>query len=114
MSLLVILLYPFTVLYDLVTRFRNHLFNIGYKKSFTFETNVISVGNLSVGGTGKSPMVEYLVRLLSDSYKITTLSRGYGRKTSGFRLANEDSDASTIGDEPYQFYRKFKDILPHG
>ncbi|MEO1099877.1 MAG: tetraacyldisaccharide 4'-kinase, partial [Bacteroidota bacterium] len=61
MHFLVILLFPFTLLYDLITRFRNHLYNIGYKRSFSFETNVISVGNLTVGGTGKTPMVEYII-----------------------------------------------------
>jgi len=70
------------------------------------------VGNLSVGGTGKTPMIEYLIKLLKEDYKIATLSRGYKRKTKGFQLANEFSSAETLGDEPYQFYNKFKeDIL---
>lgn len=80
------------------------------KKSFSFDTCVLSVGNLSLGGTGKTPMTEYLIRLLSDEYPITTLSRGYGRKTRGFLLADVTSSASTIGDEPYQYFRKFPDI----
>ena len=108
MNLPGILLYPFTVLYDLVTRFRNHLYNIEYKRSFQFETNVIGVGNLTVGGTGKTPMVEYLIRLLSDKYHIATLSRGYGRKTRGFRIAGPQDSATTLGDEPMQFHLKFK------
>ena len=72
---------------------------------------VICVGNLSVGGTGKTPMIEYLVRLLSKDYKLATLSRGYKRKSKGFVLANENSSVSSIGDEPYQYYLKFGDYL---
>ncbi|MEX2336545.1 MAG: tetraacyldisaccharide 4'-kinase, partial [Fulvivirga sp.] len=64
MNFLGILLFPFTLLYDVITRFRNHLYDSGYKRSFSFETNVIAIGNLSVGGTGKSPLVEYIIRLL--------------------------------------------------
>ncbi len=111
MQFLKILLLPFSLLYHWVTKFRNHLYDIDYKKSFQFDTMVLSVGNLSVGGTGKSPMVEYLIRLLSEENKITTLSRGYGRKTSGFRLANEDDNAATLGDEPFQFYTKYKEQI---
>lgn len=103
------LLFPFSLLYGLVTSIRNYLFDIGYKTSFEFQTNVIGIGNLSVGGTGKTPMVEYVIRLLKDK-KIVTLSRGYGRKTKGFRIANENDNAKLIGDEPYQFYRKFPNI----
>ena len=110
MGFLGVLLLPFTFIYNSVTKFRNYLFDIGFKKSFEFEANVIGVGNLSVGGTGKSPMVEYLIKLLSKNYKISTLSRGYGRKTKGFRIANNEDSASSIGDEPYQFYNKFKNI----
>ncbi|MBL6445911.1 tetraacyldisaccharide 4'-kinase [Fulvivirga sp. 29W222] len=109
MNFLGILLFPFALIYDLITRFRNYLYNSGYKHSFEFEANVISVGNLSVGGTGKSPMVEYLIRLFNDK-KVVTLSRGYGRSTRGFRLANDDDSPKTIGDEPYQFFNKFKNI----
>ena len=103
-----VLLMPFSLLYHLVTRLRNHLYDIGYKKSFTFNGPVvICIGNLSVGGTGKTPMVEYLVRLLKEKYQTATLSRGYGRKTQGFRVASSDDNARTLGDEPYQFYTKF-------
>lgn len=102
-----ILLYPFSLLYDAVTRFRNHLYDIGNKVSHEFEVFVLSVGNLSVGGTGKTPMVEYLLRLLKDQYNISTLSRGYGRKTRGFILADEGASSESIGDEPYQIYSKF-------
>lgn len=104
-----ILLFPFTLVYDAITRFRNHLFNIGNKPSFQFETNVIGVGNLSVGGTGKTPMVEYLIRLLT-KYEVTTLSRGYGRKTKGFRIAEISDSPNSIGDEPFQIFKKFKNI----
>lgn len=109
MNFLGILLFPFTLLYDVITRFRNHLYDTGYKRSFSFETKIIAVGNLSVGGTGKTPLVEYIIRLLKDK-RIVTLSRGYGRKTSGFRLAENSDSPKTIGDEPYQFFCKFKDI----
>lgn len=102
-----ILLFPFSALYDAATRLRNHLYDIGTKPVIHFETITVSVGNLAVGGTGKSPMVEYLVRLLKGQYKVATLSRGYGRKTKGFILASEQSTAASIGDEPMQFYRKF-------
>ncbi len=105
--MLSIILAPFSWLYGAVTRFRNFLYDIGLKKSYSFNQAVISVGNLSVGGTGKTPMIEYLVRLLSNEYSIAILSRGYGRRTKGFRLAGESDNASTIGDEPFQFYKKF-------
>lgn len=101
------ILWPFTLLYSLITRFRNHLYDIGYKKSFQFQTRVICVGNLSVGGTGKTPMIEYLISLLKSSYKIVTLSRGYRRKTKGFRLVTDRDNPNTVGDEPWQFYQKF-------
>lgn len=106
-----ILLFPLTILYKLITDFRNHLYNIGSKKSIQFEIPVISVGNLTVGGTGKTPHVEYLIRLLNTQYKIATLSRGYGRKTKGFRLAKPKDTAEILGDEPLQFYQKFGNII---
>ncbi|WP_262895923.1 tetraacyldisaccharide 4'-kinase [Marivirga aurantiaca] len=105
---------PFSLLYKWVMQFRNHLYNIEYKAIFQFETTVISVGNLSVGGTGKTPMVEYIIRFLLKNKlenKITTLSRGYGRNTKGFRMANEQDDANTLGDEPFQIYRKFRPAI---
>lgn len=101
------ILAPFTLLYYLITAFRNHTYNVGIKKSLRFEVPIISVGNLSVGGTGKSPHIEYLIRLLKDNYQVATLSRGYKRKTKGFLLANKKSTALQIGDEPMQFYHKF-------
>ncbi|WP_040495420.1 tetraacyldisaccharide 4'-kinase [Fulvivirga imtechensis] len=109
MNFLGVLLFPFTFLYDLITRLRNYLYDTGYKRSFEFQTNVISVGNLSVGGTGKSPMVEYIIRLLRNR-KLVTLSRGYGRQSRGFRIATEEDTPKTIGDEPYLFYKKFDHV----
>jgi tetraacyldisaccharide 4'-kinase len=101
------LLWPFALLYDVATRIRNYLYDIGHKKSFEFNTIVISVGNLNVGGSGKTPMVEYLIRLLSDQYRLSTLSRGYGRRTRGIRFSSDKDNARSIGDEPYQLFRKF-------
>src|SRR5688572_17670213 len=101
------LLYPFAVLYAVVTSVRNYFYDRGLKPQAEFDLPVISVGNLTVGGTGKTPMVEYLVRLLKNDYKVATLSRGYGRETKGFRVASGSDTPATLGDEPYQFYRKF-------
>jgi tetraacyldisaccharide 4'-kinase len=102
-------LFPFAVLYDAITRLRNHLYNIGSKPSFSFEANVIAVGNLSVGGTGKSPMVNYLIdHFLNKKMKIATLSRGYGRKTKGFLMATEADNAKTIGDEPAMYLKRYQ------
>ncbi len=107
-SLISVVLRPLGALYGLIMRFRNHLYDIGYKKSFQFQTGVISVGNLSLGGNGKTPMVEYLIRLLLSQYRIAVLSRGYGRSTRGFILATTDHTASDLGDEPMQLFMKFK------
>ena len=107
MTITQIILYPFTLIYKWITDFRNYLYDIDYKKSFLFDTKVINVGNITVGGTGKTPHVEYLIRFLKEDYKIATLSRGYGRKSKGFILADEKANASMIGDEPMQFYQKF-------
>ncbi len=104
------ILFPFAILYGLIMQFRNFLFDIGILKSYSFDLPIIVVGNLSVGGTGKTPQIEYLIRLLSDKYKVATLSRGYKRQSKGFLLANENSDAKTLGDEPFQFYKKFENI----
>jgi tetraacyldisaccharide 4'-kinase len=79
-------------------------------KSYSFDLPIIAVGNLSVGGTGKTPQIEYLIRLLSDKYKVATLSRGYKRKSKGFILAEASSNAAILGDEPFQFFQKFKNI----
>jgi len=110
-SILFILLYPLALLYGFFTAIRNRLYDIGILKSKTFEkVKTIVVGNLSVGGTGKTPHIEYLIRLLEKNYKVATLSRGYKRKTSGFILADENSSASDIGDEPLQFKSKFPNV----
>ncbi len=105
-----ILLLPFALLYWFGISIRNWLYNKNFFKSISFGLPVICVGNLSVGGTGKSPMVEYLVESLKDNFKIATLSRGYKRKTKGYALANENSTALEIGDEPMQFHLKFPDV----
>ena len=98
---------PFTFIYKIITDFRNHLYDIGSRKSIEFDRFIISVGNLSVGGTGKTPFVELLIRELADLYHLAVLSRGYRRKTRGFRLAGPEDNARTLGDEPFQYYRKY-------
>jgi len=101
---------PFSLLYKWVMQFRNYLYDIEHKPAFEFDNLVISVGNLSVGGTGKTPFIEYLIRYFNKRHagiSLSTLSRGYGRKSKGFLLANNQSTASQIGDEPYQIYMKF-------
>ncbi|MBV6647817.1 MAG: tetraacyldisaccharide 4'-kinase [Cyclobacteriaceae bacterium] len=105
-----LLLFPFSILYNLITRFRNHLYNIGHFPSIRFDANVISIGNLDMGGTGKTPMVEYMANyLIREGKKLAILSRGYGRKTSGFRIAGNSDSANTLGDEPFGFYAQFRD-----
>lgn len=104
------ILFPFAILYGFITSIRNYFFDKGILKSTSFDIPVIAVGNLSVGGTGKTPQIEYLIRLLSDQYKIATLSRGYKRKSEGFVLADSTSNAEILGDEPFQFYQKFSNI----
>lgn len=101
---------PFALVYWLVISIRNWMYNKKILHSTSFALPLICIGNLSVGGTGKSPMVEYLVRLLKDKFKVATLSRGYKRRTRGYALANETSDALDIGDEPMQFHIKFPDV----
>lgn len=101
---------PFSWLYGAAVGFRNLLFEVGVLKSRSFGVPVISVGNLTVGGTGKTPHVEYLIELLKDQFKVAVLSRGYKRKTNGFILANQQSTAREIGDEPYQIKQKFPDV----
>jgi len=107
MSVLKLLLWPLAVIYDVVMNIRNQLYDLKLKPSVAFDIPVISVGNLAVGGTGKTPMVEYLIRLLGSSYKLATLSRGYGRKTKGFRLTTAADTAKTVGDESYQLFTKY-------
>ena len=105
------LLYPFSLLYGLITSVRNYLYENGVLEANQFDTPTIVVGNLSVGGTGKTPQIEYLIRLLKDNFKVAVLSRGYKRKSEGFVLADKTSTAEIIGDEPFQYYKKFENIL---
>ena len=91
-------------------KFRNWAFDKGIIRSKKFNIPTIAVGNLNVGGTGKSPQIEYLIRLLTPNYDIAVLSRGYGRKSKGFLLADKKSNADLLGDEPLQFYRKFSNL----
>ena len=105
-----ILLFPFALLYWVGIRVRNWFFDRGICQSTAFGLPMICVGNLSVGGTGKSPMVEYLIRLLKDRYQVATLSRGYKRKTRGYALAGDGTTAIDIGDEPMQFHEKFPSL----
>lgn len=107
--ILYILLYPVSIIYGIITFLRNKLYDWGIFKSTEFNTPIIVVGNLNVGGVGKTPHIEYLIRLLNN-YTLATLSRGYKRKTKGFYLADENSTAITIGDEPKQIQNKFPDI----
>jgi len=109
MKFIRLLLFPFASIYILVTTIRNVLFDLGVFKSTQFKKPIIAVGNLSVGGTGKTPQIEYLIKLLKE-HKLAVLSRGYGRETKGFVLADATKEATDIGDEPLQFFRKFKNI----
>jgi tetraacyldisaccharide 4'-kinase len=110
MFLLRKILFPFAILYGWITQFRNFLFDSGFLKSYSFDLPIIAVGNLSVGGTGKTPQIEYLIRLLSEKYNIATLSRGYKRQSEGFVLADATVTAASLGDEPFQFHQKFPHI----
>lgn len=101
---------PFSFLYGGIVWVRNWLYDKNYLKSSSINFPVICVGNLAVGGTGKTPMVEYLIRILKNQYKIATLSRGYKRKTKGYGLADENTTALEIGDEPMQFHQKFPGV----
>lgn len=104
------LLYPFSLLYGSIIALRNYLFDTGKLKSVKFDFSVISVGNLSTGGTGKTPHTEYLINLLKDRYKTAVLSRGYGRSTKGYLLTKGNVSAQEIGDEPMQYFFKYTDI----
>lgn len=104
------LLFPFALLYGLIIKVRNLLFDIKLIASEKFNFPVISVGNLIAGGSGKTPTVEYLIRLLDANANIATLSRGYKRKTKGYRLAGENETVETLGDEPLQYHQKFTQI----
>lgn len=111
MNPLRILLFPIALLYGVGVWIRNLLFDINVLSSHQFKSiSTISIGNLSTGGTGKTPHTEYLIRLLKSEFKVATLSRGYGRKSNGFQLASVDSTYQDVGDEPQQFFSKFPDI----
>ena len=103
-------LLPLSCIYGLGVKLRNMMFESGLLKSRTFDIPVISVGNITVGGTGKTPHVEYLIRLLKNQCHVAVLSRGYKRKTKGFVLADDNCTVEDIGDEPYQIKQKFHDI----
>ena len=100
-------LLPLSWLYGMATGLRNRLFDVGILKSRAYKIPVIAVGNITVGGTGKTPHVEHLVRLLQDKIKVAVLSRGYKRKSKGYVLANTDTPMRDIGDEPFQMKQKF-------
>lgn len=110
MQLFRILLFPFSVLYGIVVYFRNRFYDWGIFKSKSYRTPIICVGNLSVGGTGKTPMIEALIALLHDTHKVAVLSRGYKRQSEGFVLANANSSVEDLGDEPFQIFSKFSDV----
>ena len=105
-----LLLIPFAAIYGLIVSIRNLFYKAGIFGSTTFNIPIICVGNLSYGGTGKTPHIEYLIRLLEENFNIAVLSRGYRRKTKGYIFADDTATASSIGDEPYQIKEKFKNI----
>ncbi len=109
-SIVRFLLYPFALIYGALVWLRNRLYDTGFFSSVEFSVPVITVGNLSVGGTGKTPHVEYLIRLLQYEYTLATMSRGYKRRTQGFLLAGDDANALKIGDEPMQYKMKFPEL----
>ena len=104
------LLFPFSIAYGLVVWLRNKCFDWGLFTSHVFSLPLIGIGNLSTGGTGKSVVVDYILHHFQSKYRLATLSRGYGRKTKGFRKAQEGDSALTLGDEPYQFFQKYADV----
>lgn len=100
--------YPLAVVYHLITAIRNKMYDFGIFKSVRFRVPIIGVGNLSVGGSGKSPMVMYLAKLLSNNFRMGILSRGYGRKTKGYYIVNYESNYQMVGDEAMQLFQRFK------
>jgi len=111
-SLLIkILLAPFSLLYGIGVTIHGFFYKTGLRKGFSFDVPVITVGNLTIGGAGKSPHIEYLIRLLQPYIDVATLSRGYKRKTKGFRIVESTDNATVVGDEPLQFKRKFPDVV---
>ncbi len=112
MRILAFLLFPFAVLYGLITGVRNWLYDLRIIKSYPSPIRSVVVGNLSVGGTGKTPMVEFLIKGIGQKAKVGVLSRGYGRKTKGFLEADHHASPASIGDEPFQIYSKFGGAVP--
>lgn len=106
-----ILLFPFSILYGIAVSTRNLLYDLGLLKSTKFNLPVVSVGNIAVGGTGKTPHIEYILILLKDYVNLAVLSRGYKRKTKGFRIVQANNTAAEVGDEPLQFKFKFRDVV---
>lgn len=104
------LLLPFGVLYGIITAIRNKMYDLGWFQSFEFSLPVICIGNITAGGTGKTPQTAYLIELLSRNYVTAVLSRGYGRYTKGFRLAHTGSTAREIGDEPFLYFSKYPQV----
>jgi tetraacyldisaccharide 4'-kinase len=103
-------LFPFALIYGALMYIRNFLYNHSFFSVYSAPVPVIAVGNLSVGGTGKTPMIEYLIRLLESQYALAVLSRGYKRKSNGFVLANASTTVEELGDEPFQFHQKFPQV----
>ena len=106
-----IILYPISLIYGLITSIRNFLYDTGILKTVEFPFPVICVGNITVGGTGKTPHTEYIAGLLKQNFKVATLSRGYKRETNDFRIASQSTQVREIGDEPLQIARNFPDVL---
>ena len=104
------ILFPIAIIYGGITLFRNFLYNKNIFKSSEFDLPIICIGNLSMGGTGKTPHTEYIARILKEKFKIAILSRGYGRRTTDYIEADKNSTAKHIGDEPAQYHRKFPNI----
>jgi len=110
MKILRKLLLPFSWIYGIILAFRNMAYDLGWFKSKSYQTPIICVGNLSTGGTGKSPMIEFLIDFLKEDYQIAVLSRGYKRKTKGFKEVLVNSTAEEVGDEPLQFKKKYPKV----
>ena len=103
--------WPISLLYGLVVYIRNQLYDRGILQSRSFDMPIICIGNLSVGGTGKTPMIEFLISRLRESYKLAVLSRGYKRKSTGFQIAGKNVTVAQLGDEPFQIYSKFPEVI---
>lgn len=110
MYLLRFMAFPLSLLYAAAVHLRNFLYDVNLFKSKSFATPTICIGNLSVGGSGKTPMVEYLIEMLKSDYRLAVLSRGYRRKSKGFVLANGQTSVEDLGDEPYQIHKKFPEV----